>query len=95
MDTWYVCARETTKCCLGLSHKICFCVLQHGKLDRCISCEKGRLKIEDETGENVICQGYYDEDMSARIPCTFKCKIMDAPRVTPIGDMPVWYVLAL
>ncbi len=56
-----------------------------GKI-RCPTCFKGKLQlVEKDAGETVACGGYFDEDISARIPCTYVAKNERAPRLQP------WY----
>jgi ssDNA-binding Zn-finger/Zn-ribbon topoisomerase 1 len=57
----------------------------HGRLGRCPVCSQGQLQLKDENAEMVICKGYYDEDLSTRIPCDFEGPALDAPRLLP------WY----
>lgn len=57
----------------------------NGRLGRCPTCHKGRMKLTEEDVENrtAHCNGYYDEDMATRVPCFFKCKLEQAPRLQP------------
>lgn len=55
----------------------------NGRLGMCSSCTKGKLKLKDDDGETVFCNGYFDEDHMARIPCYYTCKREDAVRLKP------------
>ena len=53
---------------------------------RCPTCFKGKVNLnEDDAGATVICKGFYDEDISVRIPCGFKTNAASANRLRP------WY----
>lgn len=43
----------------------------HGRLGMCALCG-GKLKIEEEDIEKVECSGRFDEEISVRIPCSFR-----------------------
>jgi len=55
----------------------------NGRLAQCKICIEGKLKIDDNDGENVLCNGYFDEAVGQRFPCCFKCKRLEAPRILP------------
>ena len=56
----------------------------NGRLARCPTCFKGKLNVnEADAGSTVLCKGYYDEDMSARMPCSYKADAAAVPRLTP------------
>jgi len=54
----------------------------NGRLGSCPSCLEGKLKLKDD-GETVFCNGYFDEDAMARIPCFHSCKQEEAARLKP------------
>lgn len=56
----------------------------HGRIGRCTSCTKGKLKLSDD-GLFASCSGYFDEDAGRRIPCFNKLPLSKIPRVKP------WY----
>lgn len=55
----------------------------NGRLGMCPSCFEGKLKLKDEDGETVFCNGYYDKDAMVRNPCFFTCPRVEAPRLKP------------
>eukprot|EP00804_Cyclotella_cryptica_P023395 CCRYP_000521-RA/>CCRYP_000521-RA protein AED:0.40 eAED:0.40 QI:206/1/1/1/0.87/0.77/9/1077/473 len=58
----------------------------NGRLARCPSCFKGHLQLcDNDAGETVKCGGYFDEDMSVRVPCSYQVKATAAKRLQP------WY----
>mmetsp|Transcript_19864 Transcript_19864/g.41056 ORF Transcript_19864/g.41056 Transcript_19864/m.41056 type:complete len:474 (+) Transcript_19864:186-1607(+) len=58
----------------------------NGRLARCPMCFRGKLQLADkDAGQTVACGGYFDEEISARIPCTYVAKNERAPRLQP------WY----
>lgn len=56
---------------------------KNGRLARCKICVEGKLKISEKDGDEVLCNGYFDEDSGQRFSCFFTCKRLDAPRVLP------------
>lgn len=54
----------------------------NGRLGMCPSCSEGKLKLRDD-GEEVFCNGYFDEDSMTRIPCFYTCKREEATRYKP------------
>jgi len=60
----------------------------NGRLGRCQTCFKGKLNLKDEdAGATVLCKGYYDEDIAARIPCGF----VIANNSSSIPRLQPWY----
>lgn len=56
---------------------------------RCPSCFHGKLFIsEEDAGASVTCKGYYDEEFSTRIPCSYNAPATSVPRLQP------WYTVA-
>ena len=63
--------------------------LTYGRLARCSVCDGGRLKLIDDDCYTVTCSGTFDESLQTRIPCSFTCNTVTAPRSFP------WYVQIL
>jgi len=57
----------------------------NGRLGICPSCEKGKMKLKDTEAAKAYCNGYFDEENQARIPCFYECSLKEAPRLLP------WY----
>lgn len=56
----------------------------NGRLGRCPTCLRGRVKLQTEDGgHTVYCNGYFDEDINARVSCFYKAPVADAPRMHP------------
>lgn len=56
-----------------------------GRLARCPMCKQGKPKIAEEDHDYASCNGYFDEDMQARVSCSFQISLKKAARVQP------WY----
>ena len=56
-----------------------------GRLPRCPMCKQGRLKIVDEDHDFASCNGYFDEDMQSRVPCSYQISLDKVQRYLP------WY----
>lgn len=56
---------------------------RNGRLGRCPLCAQGKLKLAEANDEHATCPGYYDEETSSRVPCSFTCKLAEAPRLQP------------
>ena len=48
-------------------------------------CKQGKPKIAEEDHDYASCNGYFDEDMQARVPCSFQISLDQAARLHP------WY----
>lgn len=56
----------------------------NGRLGRCPMCHRGKLAMRDDLPQDMCsCNGYYDDDMQARVPCSYKMAVAKAPRVKP------------
>jgi hypothetical protein len=54
----------------------------HGRLAKCPTCKKGRLKIQDEDPTVVACGGTYDRDRQRNVPCAYCTSASNAARTT-------------
>jgi len=54
----------------------------NGRLGTCPTCGQGQVKLKD-TGKEVYCNGFYDEDIGARISCFYTDSVENAPRENP------------
>jgi len=56
----------------------------HGRLGRCPSCLRGRVKLtEEDGGATVFCSGWFDEELQIRHSCFYKAPAAQAPRLQP------------
>lgn len=53
-----------------------------GRLGKCPSCE-GRLKINDDSGDTVVCAGAYFGKMTYTVTCQYTGSVEEAPRFNP------------
>jgi hypothetical protein len=54
-----------------------------GRLARCPLCLKGKVAIRDEHLKEASCNGYYDETMGGRVPCSYKESVHTVGRLHP------------
>lgn len=58
----------------------------NGRLGRCPTCFKGNMNLkEEDAGATILCKGYYNEDIAARMQCGYATKASSVPRLQP------WY----
>jgi len=60
----------------------------NGRLGRCPVCGAGKLKLAQVGDNKATCPGYYDEEVGARMPCTFTCDLHKAPRLKWFSEKP-------
>lgn len=57
----------------------------YGRLAPCTVCGEGKLRPLETDSSKIICKGYFDKKLSARIPCDVIVDAESAPRFEP------WY----
>ena len=54
-----------------------------GRLARCPLCIHGKMAVRDADAKEASCTGYYDEDLSARVSCSYKESVKKVRRLLP------------